>query len=90
MQFEYDPNKSQINLRKHGIDFESAKRLWSDGKRAVIEAPYPVESRYILIAELDKRLWSAVYTHRHSKIRIISVRRSRKREKELYETEKDS
>lgn len=31
--FEYDPNKSQINLTKHGIDFEQAQRLWEDEKR---------------------------------------------------------
>ncbi|MDY2947529.1 BrnT family toxin [Mannheimia varigena] len=27
--FEYDPNKSEINQAKHGIDFEQAKLLWS-------------------------------------------------------------
>ena len=48
MEFEYGPKKSQINAKKQGIDFESAKRLWADEKRLVIEAPYPVESRYTM------------------------------------------
>jgi uncharacterized protein len=30
MVFEYDPNKSAENKRKHGIDFEDAQRLWAD------------------------------------------------------------
>jgi uncharacterized DUF497 family protein len=30
MNFEYDINKSNTNLQKHGIDFESAKVLWDD------------------------------------------------------------
>ena len=30
MQFEYDPNKSDSNLEKHGIDFEEAQELWND------------------------------------------------------------
>jgi uncharacterized protein len=30
MAFEYDPNKSAENKRKHGIDFEDAQRLWAE------------------------------------------------------------
>ncbi len=90
MEFEWDPKKSTTNAAKHDIDFESARRLWEDEKRVVIKAPYPIESRYILIAELENKLWSAIYTYRRSVIRIISVRRSRKKERELYETEEKS
>lgn len=34
--FEYDPNKSQINLAKYGIDFEQAKLLWEDERKVVL------------------------------------------------------
>ena len=37
MVFEYDPNKSAENKRKHGIDFESAQRMWADP--GVMEIP---------------------------------------------------
>jgi uncharacterized DUF497 family protein len=30
MRFEYDPEKSAENKRKHGIDFEEAQALWAD------------------------------------------------------------
>jgi len=84
MIFEWDNEKSHTNRVKHGIDFDTAKALWDDGNRVEIQSPYPLESRRILIAKLDKKLWTAIFTQRASAIRIISVRRARKREANLY------
>jgi uncharacterized DUF497 family protein len=39
-----------------------------------------------LIGTIDHRHWSAVITYRGNKIRLISVRRSRKEEITLYES----
>jgi uncharacterized protein len=88
MVFEWDPDKSQANLEKHGLDFKSAKILWEDLDRIEIVAPHPLENRVILVRKIRSQLWTAVYTLRKDAIRIISVRRSRKKEKELYEKEK--
>lgn len=88
MRFEWDPEKSRINKEKHGIDFESARELWTDVDRIEIRTPYPVEDRYILIGKTQGRFWTAVYTLRRGAVRIISVRRSRKREAALYDQEK--
>jgi uncharacterized DUF497 family protein len=86
MQFEWDDRKSAANKAKHGIDFETAKALWLDENRIEIEVPHPVEARRILIALLNEKLWTAVYTFRsESAIRLISVRRSREKEVALYE-----
>jgi len=30
INFEYDEQKSQSNLDKHGIDFVAAQKLWND------------------------------------------------------------
>jgi len=38
MGFEYDPDKSAENKRKHGIDFELAQRLWADARLVEIPA----------------------------------------------------
>ena len=84
MNFEYDPNKSKSNSQKHGIDFEEAQTLWLDAYRLEIQAKSDDEPRFALIAELDKKLWTAFYTIRENRVRIISVRRPRKGEKELY------
>ena len=85
MKFEWDAAKSERNKSKHGIDFDSARDLWLDQNRIEIHAPHPIENRGIIIGRLHKKLWTAVYTMRGSKVRIISTRRSRPKEIELYE-----
>jgi len=65
------------------MDFETAKKLWQN--RVEIHAPHPVEDRMILIAKHLGRIWAAIYTLRDGTIRIISVRRAREREVDLYE-----
>lgn len=84
--FEYDKNKSSANKEKHGIDFDTATQLWDDPDRVEISTKYVEEKRILLIAKLDGKLWSAIYTIRKGNIRIISVRKSRKNEKEIYYT----
>ena len=88
MTFEWDIRKSTANKLKHGIDFRVAQDLWLDENRIEISAPRPVEERTILIARLHEKLWTAVYTVRGGAIRLISVRRSRTKETELYEKER--
>ena len=85
MPFEWDPQKSIANKEKHGIGFETAQRLWSDKNRVEIHASHPVENRWILIGKKDDKLWTAIYTLRGNAIRIISVRRSRGKEVDLYD-----
>jgi hypothetical protein len=90
MKFEWDSEKSELNRKKHGIDFKTAKGLWLDDNRVEVQALYPVEDRAILIAQYLNRLWTAIYTMRGDAIRIISVRRARKKEVNLYEKEEIS
>ena len=84
MKFEFDPAKSKINLAKHGIDFVEAQQLWEDPDRLEIPARTQDEPRFVLIAVTDSKLWSAIFTYRNDVVRLISVRRARKDEKELY------
>ena len=83
-QFEFDKNKSNANFEKHGIDFIQAQRLWDDADRVAIEAHSETEIRFALIAKIDDKHWTAICTQRGNNIRIISVRRSREDEKEIY------
>jgi len=87
MVFEYDPDKSAENRRKHGIDFEDARRLWADAGLVEIPARTTDELRWLLIGKIDERHWSAIITKRGDNIRLISVRRSRDEEVALYESE---
>ena len=86
MEFEFDPEKSQANLEKHGIDFEDARQLWLDNMLLEIQARTSDEPRFLVIGKIKGRHWSAIVTYRESRTRIISVRRSRIEEVELYES----
>ena len=87
MKFEFDPKKSAANKQKHGLDFHEAEALWDDPD--LIEVPVQTidEPRYLVIGKIGGKHWSGVITYRGEKIRIISVRRSRKEEVEIYESE---
>lgn len=84
--FEFDNNKSAVNLSKHGIDFVSDQALWDDPDLVEIQAVSTDEPRFLVIACIADKHWSAVITYRGNNIRIISVRRSRKLEVDLYES----
>jgi hypothetical protein len=87
MKFEFDINKSESNKGKHGIDFIEAQALWNDPDLLEIPAKkLEDEKRYLLIGKIGQKHWSAVITYRNDTVRIISVRRSRSKEVDYYES----
>lgn len=86
MEFEFDPNKSASNQVKHGINFNQAKRLWTDSDRLEIPARTEDEQRFLVIGKISQQHWAAVITYRAETVRIISVRRARDSEVKLYES----
>ena len=86
MKFEFDPGKSDKNKKKHGIDFYEAQALWDDTD--LIEVPVQTvdEPRFLVIGKITGKHWSGIITYRGNDVRIISVRRSRKEEVDLYES----
>lgn len=86
MEFEFDQRKSRRNKKKHGIDFVEAQALWEDPDRIEIPATTIDEPRFIVVGKISEKHWSTIFTYRNERIRIISARRSRKEEIELYES----
>ena len=86
-EFEFDDNKSLSNKEKHGICFVEAQKLWHDPEALSLKALDRGEDRFLLIGKLRNKYWSAIFTYRGSKIRLISVRRSRKDEVVVYESQ---
>jgi len=84
--FEFDDHKSVSNKIKHGIDFIQAQTIWNDPDVLEITTKIKDEPRFLVIGRKDDKHWSAIITYREEKIRIISVRRSRPEEVELYES----
>jgi len=85
MEFEFDPKKSDANKTKHGIDFYEVQNLWDDPDLIEVPVKTTDESRYLVIGRISGKHWSGVITYRGEKIRIISARRSRKEEVDIYE-----
>lgn len=86
MNFEFDPEKSDNNSIKHGIDFVEAQGLWNDADLLEIPAKTTDEPRFLVIGKIGEKHWTGIITYRSDKIRIISVRRARNEEIELYES----
>jgi hypothetical protein len=85
MKFEFDSEKSDSNEKKHGINFLDAQALWHDPDYIIIPAKTIDEPRFLVIGKIEDKHWSGVVTYRDESIRIISVRRSREEEIEIYE-----
>ncbi len=86
MCYEWDPQKAEINLKKHGIDFADAVTVFSDELALTIEDPTPHEERFITVGlDAFARVLVVVYTWRGDTIRIISARSATRRERNQYE-----
>ena len=86
MEVEFDVRKSNSNQKKHGIDFYKAQELWDDPDFIEIPVKTSDEPRFLVIGKISGKHWSGVITYRGENIRIISVRRSRKEEVDIYES----
>jgi uncharacterized DUF497 family protein len=82
--FEYDPNKSDSNKAKHGVDFEQAQTMWRDPNGVNVLTTYQRGERWALLATMAGKVWLVVWTPRGQGTRLISVRRASRREEEIY------
>lgn len=88
MQFEWDEQKNKSNLKKHGIDFETAARVFQDDERIeYYDAQHSLdEDRYITIGQIGAvtLIVTVVYTEREDAIRLISARKATDSERRRY------
>jgi hypothetical protein len=88
MDFAWDENKAEANLKKHGVSFDEAATVFLDP--LALSGPDPDhsngEDRYITfgVSRLG-RLLSVCHTHRPGAIRIITARQATRSERQLYE-----
>lgn len=86
MDFSWDPNKSESNEKKHGINFIIAAEVFKD-ENAILDQGSTIngEERYITVGKTMKLILIAVvFTLRNKTIRIISARQARKNEIKAY------
>ncbi len=91
MIFEWDPEKSDANLRDRGFDFEFATLVFEGPTLEADDLRKDYQERRIVAIGLSDDIHlTVVYTERGrgdgaSVRRIISARRSNKRERETYQ-----
>ena len=87
MEFEWDENKRLANLAKHKIDFVKVRVVFNDPNRLekVDNRKDYGEVRASTIGKLeDEVIVLVVHTDRNGKIRIISARQAKRKERSLY------
>ncbi len=84
MEFEWDENKNNLNIEKHGISFEKAKSIFDDVNNITEQTNRNDEYRYKTVGLIFEKLFTVIYTVRSSIFRIISARRANKSEEKKY------
>lgn len=85
-EFEWGEAKAESNLRKHGVDFADAVRVFDDAfadYRFDVDAGYG-EQRMVVVGVAKSALLTVVYTERGERIRLISARKATKHEQREY------
>jgi hypothetical protein len=87
--FIWDRDKEGSNIAKHGVDFETAAKVFFDPDRKIFkdQAHSDNEERYFCIGKAGERILTVRFTQRADKIRIIGAGYWRKG-KWYYEREK--
>ena len=83
MQYEWDENKRQTNIAKHGIDFACMYDFeW--GTSVNEPSPRDGEMRYIGVGYIGPSLHTVIYVRRGVRTRIISLRKPSNEERNRY------
>ncbi len=93
MRFEWDEEKAEKNLAKHGVSFLEAAETFADDEAVeYFDAEHSTidEQRYARVALSSTRLLFVVYTERGEAVRIIHARTPSKRMREDYEEQNQS
>ena len=88
MQFDWDDNKAETNLTKHGVSFQEAASVFDDPLSVTFPDPDHsiAEERLIIIGHSHHgRLLFVSHTDRDGRVRVISAREVTRHEKRVYE-----
>ena len=86
MQAEWDAEKCQANLRKHGLSFADAWQVFAGDTITIPDARHDYgEDRLITLGRLAGRVVVVVHVPRMGKTRITSMRKAKAREQEIYQ-----
>ena len=88
MEFEWDPEKAELNLKKHGVSFQEASSVFGDPLAVTFNDPdHSVQERRFVTfgCSLAGILLVIIHTERRGRVRVISARRATRHERKIYE-----
>ena len=86
MDYEWDPTKAALNLRKHRVDFADAVTVFADPLAITMRDDRHAEDRFVTVGtDAQGQLFVVVFVWRGDTIRVISARRPSRLERQQYE-----
>ena len=86
--FEWDDSKAESNVQKHGVSFAEAATVFADPLAAIFSDPDHSDEdlREIIVGYSEEnKLLIVSFAERNEIIRIISARKTTKRERKIHE-----
>lgn len=87
-RFEWDDDKNASNLRKHGIDFQTAAKLWERPEITLElrDERHEEEARWVTLGQLPRgeKVVVVVSCERGEQVRLISARFADRDEIEMF------
>ena len=89
MRYSFDPDKGASNLAKHGLDLRDARAVIESGQTVTFEDRRftHVEARFVTIGPLANSVVVVVTAETENEIRVISMRKADRYEKDIYRKE---
>ncbi len=85
MEFEWDEAKDRANVAKHGVGFQTAKRIFES---VVLTRPDSRrdygEERHISVGQVGPAVLVVAHTRRGARLRLISARPASRKERKAY------
>ncbi len=88
--FEWDPDKAEVNFKKHRVSFFEATTVFQDFDVVIEPDPVHSEEEWRAIAigfSASNRVLLVVHTERQKRIRLISARKATREERRRYDTQ---
>jgi uncharacterized DUF497 family protein len=85
MKFAWDEVKRRINLKKHGLDFTDAGKVFAGITRTFEDSRFEYgEQRFITLGLLDDTVVLIAHSETARELRVISMRKATRNEQILY------
>ena len=85
VRFVWDERKRKTNIRKHGLDFRNAHKVFSGATFCIPDIRFDYgEERFVTLGLLDTDVVVIVHIETKNEIRIISMRKGTTNEQKIF------